>query len=549
MKLRVLLLAMPVVVLVLLVVSFFFARQSVDPNANQVVFGTGADASFLNPFLHSDVPSGSVCDRVFNGLVKYDRDLFLTGDLAESWEVEKGEKPVITFHLRKGVRWHDGEPFTAEDVKFTYEAIMDENTKTVRSPDYELVEKLWVVDAHTVRMRYREPFSPGLESWAMGMVPKHILENEDINTAPFNRAPVGTGPFRFKEWTSDEKIVLEANDDYFEGRPLVDRMVFRIIPESSLREMEMLTGGVDLSGVSYHSIERMKEHERFDIYSQLNRGYSYVGYNMARDLFKDKRVRHALTHAINRQEMLDFILYGHGEVATGIFSPQMWAYNHDVKPLAYDPDRSRELLAEAGWKDSDGDGWLDRDGVTFSFSLMTSTGGNVGEDIVVLVQEQLQRVGIKVETEFYEWSVFLDRYLNKRNFDACVLGWSIGIEPDQYQLWHSSQIEKGLNFVAYNNPEVDRLLEAGRREYELEERQKIYHRIHKLISEDQPYTFLVVSEPHTALAKRFVLMEKTGEGDREGRGRRPQKIRMEKIGLTVDLIDWKVNPRHAIALP
>jgi len=215
-----------------------------------LVISSIGDASFLNPILSQDSASSEINSFVFNGLIKYDRDLQgFVGVLAESWKVEKGSEPVITFYLRKGILWHDGKEFTAEDVKFTYDKIMDEKTNTVRRSDYELVKKAEILDPYTFRVTYKQPFSPGLATWGMGIIPKHLLEKEDINTTKFNRRPVGTGPFRFIEWVSDEKIVVEANPKYFEGRPNLDRIIYRIIPEPSLSEMELLTQGVDYYSV------------------------------------------------------------------------------------------------------------------------------------------------------------------------------------------------------------------------------------------------------------------------------------------------------------
>ena len=242
---------------------------------NQLVESSIGDASFLNPILAQDSASSDINGLVFNGLIKYDRNLHnFVGELAESWKINKGPEPEITFLLRKGIRWHDGREFTAEDVKFTYERIMDEKTNTVRRSDYELVKKAEVLDRYTFKVTYRQPFSPGLGTWSMGIIPKHLLEKQDINTTPFNRKPIGTGPFRFVEWVSDEKIVVEANPKYFAGRPKLDRIIYRIIPDTSLAEMELLTRGIDYYGVQPFEYQRMREIPFLNIYSQPSLGYT-----------------------------------------------------------------------------------------------------------------------------------------------------------------------------------------------------------------------------------------------------------------------------------
>lgn len=412
MRIKKILFTPPLIFFLLLGINIFFVSSRSPQKVNQLIISSIGDASFLNPVLSQDSASSEINSLVFNGLIKYDRELKnFVGDLAESWKVESGREPKITFFLRKGVLWHDGVEFTSHDVKFTYDKIMDEKTNTVRRSSYELVKKAEVLDRYTFRVTYREPFSPGLETWSIGIIPKHILEKEDINTSSFNRRPIGTGPFRFVEWVSDEKIVLEANPKYFEGRPNLDRVIYRIIPETALSEMEILTKGVDYSGLFPYQFQRISEVPFLKTYSQPSLGYTYIGYNLKNELFKDKRIRHALTHAINREEIVQYVLNGYGTVASGPFPNHLWYSNPNVKPLAFDPERSKKLLYEAGWKDSNGDGILDRNGKTFSFTLITNSGNDTRRDIGVIVQRQLREIGIDVKFELYEWSVFLKNFI------------------------------------------------------------------------------------------------------------------------------------------
>ena len=540
MKLKLILLAIPCSIMLVLSISFFSARTALDRNINQLVIGSIGDASYLNPVLAQDSASSDINSFVFNGLLKYDKDLNITGDLASSWQVIEGDKPVIVFNLRKGVKWHDGVEFTAKDVKFTYDAIMDKKTNTVRRSDYELVEEVRVLDKYKLEVRYSEPFSPGLESWGIGIIPEHLLSGCDINTAEFNRHPVGTGPFRFKEWVSDEKIVVEANEDYFEGRPFLDRIIYRIIPETSLSEIELLTGGIDYSSVYPHQYDRMRQNPYLRIYTHLSLGYSYIGYNLENPLFSDRRVRQALTFALDRKKILDYCLNGRGKMATGPFPNQMWYYNPQILPYPYSPERARALLAEAGWIDSDGDGILDKGGKPFEFALITNSGNDIRRDIAVLAQRQWREIGIAATPRLYEWSTFINTYINPRNFDACILGWSLGVDPDQYSMWHSSQIKDGFNFISYRNEEIDRLLVSGRREYQKERRKAIYHRIHEIMAREQPYTFLFVGETLPTLSRRILVVEYNEIGEKDF-----HPVRIAKSGLMYDLIKWYV-PRRAV---
>ena len=280
--------------------------------------------------------------------------------------------------------------------------------------------------------------------------------------------------------------------------------------------------------------KRFEADSRFRIYRRPGNGYTYIGWNMANDLFKDVRVRKALTLATNRDDIVKHVYWGIGRVSNGMFPQHLWFSNPEVKPLPYDPEESKRLLAEAGWRDSDGDGILDRNGVPFAFKLIYNQGNDQRRSIATITQQQFKNLGIKVEIASYEWSAFLER-INKRNFEACVLGWSLGMDPDPYQIWHSSQREKGFNFVNYANPEVDRLIELARTELDQERRKATLFKIHKLVHDDQPYTFLVVPESSTAMYKgRFRVRRrdpKTGEVIDE-------PIRMTKAGLTYYLKDW-----------
>jgi len=532
-KVKTLLFICPILFLILLGINIVFVGSRPPPKVNQLVISSIGDASYLNPVLAQDSASSEINGFVFNGLIKYDRNLQnFVGELAESWKVKAGPEPEITFFLRKGVHWHDGKEFTAHDVKFTYDKIMDEKTNTVRRSSYELVKKAEVLDPHAFRVTYRQPFSPGLETWGIGIIPKHLLEKEDINTTAFNRRPIGTGAFRFVEWVTDEKIVVEANAQYFEGRPLLDRIIYRIIPETSLSEMEILTQGIDYSGIYPHQYRRISQIPFLKAYSQPSLGYTYIGYNQKHAVFQDKKVRQALTHAINREEIVQYVLYGLGAVASGPFPNHLWYSNPNVKPLPYDPQKARQLLAEAGWRDTNGDGILDREGKPFRFTLITNSGNETRRDVGVLVQRQLRELGIDVTFELYEWSVFLSNFINVKHFDACILGWGLSVDPDAYEIWHSSQIEKGFNFISYKNPEVDRLWEEGRKEYEIEKRKKIYWRIHELMAEDQPYTFLYVPLGISTLQRKFFLAERDGSLKET-----LQDIKMEKAGLMYDLFN------------
>ncbi len=483
--------------------------QKVERNPNSFVESSIGDARRLNPVIANDSASGTINEFVFNGLVKYDKDIKLVGDLAERWDISNGGK-TITFHLRKNVRWHDGAPFTAEDCLFTFKKFVDPNVVTPYSSSYMDVLKAEAVDRYTFRVTYKEPFSPALESWSMGIIPKHLLDGKDINTDAFNRRPVGTGPYRFKEWIAGQKIVLEANADYFEGRPKIDSFIYRIIPDSTTMFQELLSGSVDFMGLTPLQYLRKSEtrriRENYQKFRYPANGYTYLGYNLANPLFKEIAVRQALSYAINRQNIIDGIMMGLGRPCTGPFSHVSWAYNPDARTYQHDPERARRMLEQAGWK-MGADGVLIKDGRPFRFTILTNQGNNERIRTAEILQQNLRAVGIDVNIRVMEWQAFLEQ-IDKRSFDAMILGWSMGRDPDLYDIWHSSKTKKGeYNFIGYKNAEVDKLLIEGRRTFYIEKRKKIYYRIHAILAEEQPYAFLYVPDALPIVHKRFKGIE------------------------------------------
>ena len=472
-----------------------------------MVEGSIGDASILIPILASDNTSHEIAGMVFNGLVKYDKDIKIVGDLAESWDVSR-DGLVITFHLRKGVRWHDGHPFTAEDVLYTYRVTIDPKTPTPYAGDFLKVRKAEVLDPHTFRVTYDKPFAPALMSWGSAILPKHLLEGKDITKSPLGRHPVGTGPYRFKEWVTGQKIVLVANPDYFEGRPYIDGYIMRIIPDMATMFLELRANGVDRMSLTPLQYTRQTENnlfrKSFNKYRYLSFSYTFLGYNLKKPMFADKRVRQAIAYAVNKDEIIEGILLGLGKEATGPYKPGAWAYNSQVKRYPYDPAKARALLAEAGWKDTNGDGILEKNGEPFVFEIITNQGNEVRAKCAEIIQKRLAEVGIQVKIRILEWAAFVNDFINKRRFDATILAWTIPMDPDIYDVWHSSKSGPDeLNFVSYKNREVDDLLEKGRGTFDQTQRKKCYDRIQEILAEEQPYLFLYVSDALPIIHARF----------------------------------------------
>ncbi len=447
--------------------------------------------------------------------------------------------PIIVFHLRPGVKFHDGRPFGAKDVKFTYEAIMTPKNISPRLSDYEPVKELEVIDPLTVRVVYKRLYSPALGTWAMGILPEHLLNDEilrkeavqagkkpeqfSMRDSAFNRHPIGCGPFVFKEWKPDQFIALNRYDDYWEGPPNYRQYFFRIVPDPLTQEMEFYAGTVDAYDVRPHQVERFKHDSSYQSFSGLSFGYTYIGYNMRREPFNDRRVRVALGMAIDADKIIQYVLFGQGERITGPFPKQTDYYNSAVKPIPYDPQGALKLLEEAGWKKNK-DGWLEKNGKRLQFTLITNNGNELRKAILTVAQDEWRKIGIDVRTDLLEWAVFIQQRVDKADFDAIVLGWSMGIEPDLFQIWHSSQTNPfQLNFVGFKNEEADDLIVKIRQEYDHERQVAYCYQLHEIIAREQPYTFLYVGKWTAVLDRRIVIKETDAEGKVTYKKIRPTK--------------------------
>jgi peptide/nickel transport system substrate-binding protein len=468
--------------------------------------GSIGDASTLMPPLASDAASHGIASLIYNGLVKYDGDLTLIGDLAKSWEVSP-DGLTITFKLRQGVKWHDGAPFTAQDALFTYQTMVDPKTPTAYSGDYLQVKKAEAVDDYTFRVTYPQPFAPALGTWGLAMLPRHLLAGKDITQSPLGRQPVGTGPYKFKEWRAGEKIALTYNPDYFEGRVYLNGFMYLIKPDLATMFLELKSGNLDRMNLTPLQYTRQTAYPKFarlfNKYRYIPFSYIYLGYNQGDQRFADKRVRQALSHAINKKEIIDGVLLGLGEEAIGPYKPGAWYYNPDTPRFEYNPEKARALLAQAGWQPN-GQGILSKDGRPFEFTILTNQGNDIRVRTAEIIQRRLREIGILVNIRTVEWAAFLKEFIDKGRYEAVLLGWNTGLDPDQYDIWHSSKTRPGeLNFIHYKNPEVDALLEEGRHTFDQEKRRRAYFKFQEVLAEDQPYTFLFVPDALPAIHKRF----------------------------------------------
>ena len=491
--------------------SIYSNSEAVD--GDWLIYNIGAEPATLNPITASDAYESTINGgNIYETLVKRDnKTLEIIPLLADSWEISE-DKLVYTFHIKKGIKWHDGVPFTAKDVLFSYNKIRDPKVDAPQLRNYyQDVKNVEVLDDHTVRFTYARPYFLALEfCGGMPMVPKHIFEKDDFNTNPAGRNPLGTGPYKFVKWNTGSEIVLERNEDYWGRKPHIKRIVFKIINDPSVAFQVLKREELDLAGLTPIQWFRQTQSEafqkNFDKLSYLTPNYSYIGWNMTKPYFSDNQVRTALTHLVNRELILKEILHDLGEVVTNPFYINSPEYDKSIKPYPYNPEKAKKLLDEADWMDHDGDGIRDKEGVKFKFEFLIPAGSETGEKIATILKEELDKVGINMQIRKTEWAVFTQR-LNERKYDAVTLAWSMGVESDPYQIWHSSQAEQGSNFVGFVNKEADRLIEEARTEFNRDKRIELYRKFARIVNEEQPYTFLFCRKSTVALHKRFKGVE------------------------------------------
>ena len=471
-----------------------------------------ANPSRLNPLIATDSASSTIHRWIFNGLVRYDKDGNIEPELALSYRFLSPTE--LEFTLRSDVLWSDGEPFSAKDVVFTYETITSPKVFTPYSSGFDVVESVEAVGEDRVIVRYKNPYFKALEIWMMGILPYHLLhQSQDIMTDPFNQAPVGTGPYVLETFELSKNIVLRSNPNYYEGEPNLKRLIFHFLPDPSTEFMMLRSQKLDLSAVTPLQYERQLDddfHQSYQIVEDISHSYTYMGFNLEVAPFNDIRVRQALNYAIDRQALVDILLFGHGRVCTGPFMPGTNAFNPLVQAPILNIKKAKELLAEVGYDEKN----------PLTFTLTTSAGGRA--NVAEILQYQLAKAGIVMKIRVLEWQAFLNTVILPRRFEAVLLAWSLGLKSDAYSIWHSESNRKGgFNFVGYKNSRVDTLIKEAERTINQEKFGEIYQEIFALIAQDLPYLFLYIPNSLSVVSRSISPVEPS------------------LIGVTHNLIEWK----------
>ena len=472
-----------------------------------LVDALSGEPSGLIAMMAGESSASAIASNIFNSLLKYDKNLELTGELAQSWDVSSDQK-TITFHLKPNLKWADGQPLTSEDVLFTWKTVTDDKTRSPYGADYKLVKRAEAPDSNTFKVTYAQPYAPALDSWSgLHILPKHLLKDQDINNTPFSRNPVGSHYYQLDQWKKGESLSLKRNPNATQGQAKIDHLVSRIIPDRAAQFLELMADNIDsmsLNSIQYARIfpSRPDLTAKIAQYKELGNSYTYLGFNLKRKPFDDLRVRQAINYAIDKQEIIDGVLLGLGLPVASPYKPGTRWSNPKLQPYPYDPHKAIALLKEAGFEDHDHDGILDRNGQPLSFEILTNQ-NKEREMSAVLVQRRLKEIGIDVKIRVVEWATFISRFIKTGDFNVVLLGWGLGLEPDQFNIWHSSQQAPGqFNFIGYNNPKVDKLLEAGRLELNPDKRMKIYHDFSEILLEDSPVVYLFAGYGLPAIHKR-----------------------------------------------
>jgi peptide/nickel transport system substrate-binding protein len=487
------------------------SRSDGNPDGGVLNYGEYGRPVTLDPITSNDMISLRVSELVFSGLTTINEKQEVVPDLAERSEISDDGRQY-TFHLRKDVSWHpkEGEspvPFTADDVVFTYNIMMHPKTITPLKVRNEFIESVEKIDDFTVRFTLKRPILNALAKFSFKIIPQHGPENKSFLTRedPFVHQPIGTGPYMVRNITADREVILVANENYYKGRPHIDKFVARPFADQNIMGQALMFNAIDMIVlVNHRDIPQIQGDKRFVLQPYNALSYSFFGFNMRNPLLTDKRVRQAFTHAVNRQEMLDAFFQGQGTIISGPFAPGSWAYNLDIQPMPYDPQQAIALLKEAGYERGP-DGIMAKDGRKLSLTLKVPIAkeSEAIKRVVLAFKNYLSKIGIEIQGEFLEWMAWKEDIFLHHDFDLMFASWVFDDSADISSLFHSAEIGAWKNnFGAYSNPEVDSLIVESKLTLDHEKRRTINRKLHAIVAEENPYVFLWTLTNYAAYNKK-----------------------------------------------
>jgi len=467
-----------------------------------------ADIVSLNPVIPSSRYDRYVTNYLFTPMVYIDRSLQPIPGLAKSWDISDDGR-VYRFNLDPKATFSDGTPVRASDVLFTLRRIVDPSTEAVQVfGSFEQLDlaRSKAIDEHTVEIAFRAPLAMQLLRFNdLFVLPEHVYSKGNFRT-DFNSRAVSTGPYKLVRREEGKEVVLERRADYWREHPHIQNIVMKVVNDHNTAWNALRRQEIDETLIASDTWFREQKNPELNKYIDFRRfytlNYNYIAWNGRNPLLKDKRVRRALSMAIPTDAVVQDLYHGTARTMSGHFTPDEWAYNPNVPVIRYDPDGAKRLLASLGWKDSDGDGVLENGSRDFSLQLLALSGSATGKLLVQMVQAELKKIGVNVDLVILDTATAIQRVMSG-NYDAVYMGWDLDPDPDPYPLFHSSQVPPhGQNIVFYANAEADRLIEAARKELDRSKRKEMYWRLHEILAEDQPYTWVVQASAKWGINKR-----------------------------------------------
>lgn len=490
------------------------------PQGGDFVVELPAEPTTLNPITASDGYSSSVHSYILESLLTKNIDTYdWESSLAEKWEVSK-DKKTFTFKLRDNLKWSDGKSLTVEDVKFSLEPVKNPKYKALhKMPFYEGIASCEIVDSKTVKFTATSEYFLNFDVVAgLEILPQHIYKDPN---AKVNKTVIGSGPFMLDTYEKGRRIILKRNPLWWgaeeakkKGENNFDRIAFRFIELPNVKLEMLKKGDIDFMDMTIHPEQFVKNTSgpewgktliKVKTKNESSKSFNWIGFNQKKPIFKDKKVRLALAHLVNRDMMIEKFKFGLAEKTAG---PGLLAEytSSSLKPILFDPKKALEVLKEAGWVDSEKDGILDKviDGKKMNLEFQILIATDIWTKYLTVMKEDAKKIGVQINIKNVEWNTF-SKLLKEGNFDAVAMAWGGGgVEWDPKQIWHSSSSSGGSNYISYNNPEVDKLIDEARNTWDRKKRADKLKKVNDLIAADVPYIFLF-NPSHTLYAHRSKL--------------------------------------------
>lgn len=481
--------------LITLFVLLLLSCSSGSRSGDEVVIALDSEPKRINPLFLTDLNSHMISNLIFRGLISIDNDGKPKPELAESWQIKDGGKKII-FNLRKDVYWHDGIPFSAQDVLFTLKLLESNEIASPIKGSLGPVKDIKIIDSHTVSIDYSEPYGSALESLKVGILPQHL--GNRVLESSFDSSPVGTGPWKVQKWQRGQFIILERFDKFYGEVSKIKKVQIRFIPDQTTKYLELKSGRIDAAEFQAHTEVKDLEN-KFNKYQADSYRYVCLGFNLEKFPFKSSEFRIAVAKMINKEELIKGVLKGNGKISLGPYPRGTWYYDSEIKPYEYNPKEANQILKKLDMSD-------------IKFKIFVASENKELQQVAQFIQQSLKEGGIQTEIRLFDWQTLRHRILEEKNYDAVILSRTYLWDPDIYDLWHSSKAKGGWNLFSFSDREIDRLLERGRKTLDFHRRAEIYKRVQRILYEKQACVFLYETPLTFYASKRIKNIEPSPQG-------------------------------------